>query len=134
MLLFYNKISIFNIFYFLISSTRHTASWKVRFTRCYFLFFSIKNENSFSQVKKSVVLKYLIDSGISPLRFCLPSDKLKWINQFLFWNFFNCLTKTHKLKFVLATVRERVNYWKICAKVIENFLNKIWRLFCIYDI
>ena len=25
-----------------------------------------------------------IDSGISPLPFCLPSEKLEWINQFLF--------------------------------------------------
>ena len=34
-----------------------------------------------------------IDTGISPLPFCLPSNKLEWINQFLFWNFFQLLYK-----------------------------------------
>ena len=47
------------------------------------------------QIKDTIhncIISY-IDSGISPLPFCLPSEKLEWINQFLFWIFFQWLYK-----------------------------------------
>ena len=50
-------------------------------------------------IPHSLALFYLsMDSGISPLPFCLPTEKLEWINQFLFWYFFNCFTKTNKIE------------------------------------
>ena len=40
----------------------------------------------------------LKDTGISPLPFCLPSEKLEWKNQFLFWNFFQLLYKNKQIE------------------------------------
>ena len=37
--------------------------------------------------------KLFVDSGISLFPFCLPSDKLEWINQ-VFFDFFKLLYKS----------------------------------------
>ena len=50
-----------------------------------------------------------------PSPFYLPSEKLDWINQFLFWNFFNCFTKTNKLKWEndIKLVGSQCQYFQI---------------------
>ena len=58
--------------------------------------FNLKAPSFFMVLWSFLNVIWTIDSGISPLPFYLPSGKLEWINQFLFWNFFQLLYKNKK--------------------------------------
>ena len=56
-----------------------------------------------------------IDSGFSPLPFCLNSDKLEWINQFLFRKYFSLAVQKNKQTKVesdIKLVRSHVRYYE----------------------
>ena len=58
-------------------------------------------KQGFRKCKEAVVTGFSpwrIDGGISPLLFCLPSNNIEWINQFLFRNFIHLLYKNKQTR------------------------------------